>query len=148
VTYNIGKGWLLVVDSWENDGDSNSTEFINLAVEDKAELDWLLAIMPYFQKSAWEKGPNGEADYYVGNIYDSVSVFDRLRAIMTEAFEKHWADNEYYVEFPDAFEPFEMLYNYGHAFLGMDDNQMTRKIASWKLYEVPEDISFKELASG
>lgn len=148
MTYNIGKGWLLIIESWENDGDNNSTDTINLALEDKPQLDWLMHLIPYFQESSWRKGPNGEEGYYVGNVYDDDAVYDRLRKIMKEGFEKFWPENEYYLEFPEDFEPFEFIYDYGHAFRGMDDNQMTRKIASWKLYEVPEDISFKELARG
>lgn len=146
MSYNIGKGWILEIKSWENDGDIYLIELINLRPEEKGQLDWLLAIIPYFQESSWQQGPNGEADYYVGNVYDE-DIDDRLREIMKDAFEKHWPDNDYYQEFPDDFEPFELLSDYGHAFQGMQDNQMTRKIQSWKLYEVPEDISLKEVGS-
>ena len=144
MSYNFAKGWLLEIKSWENDGDMSATEQINIASECKAELDWLLAIIPYFTKSYHERGPNGEKGYYVGNCYERLD-YARLREIMTEAFEAHWPDNDYYKEFPTDFEPMEMLYDYGHAFLGMQDGQQTRKIESFKVYEIPEDISFKEV---
>jgi hypothetical protein len=138
------KGWLLEINSWENDGDMSATEQINIAEVDKPQLDWLLAIMPYFQKSSWQKGPNGETNYYVGNVYEE-DIESRLREIMKDAFDKYWPNHEYYVEFPEDFEPYELLYDYGHAFLGMYENQFTRQIESFKVYEIPFDIEFKEV---
>jgi len=137
------KGYLLVVASWENDADYGATD--NLQITSREELAWLLHLLPYFEESSWKKGPNGEDNYYVGNCYEEEWCYARLREIMKEGFEKYWPDNEYYKEFPEDFEPFELLYEYGNAFRGMQDGQNTRKVESYKVYAVPEDVILDEV---
>lgn len=142
----LKKGWLVEIDSWENDGDFRSTATFNITFVE--ELNFLVALFPYFQKSAHERGPNGEEGYYVGNIFEpSEAQVERVNEVVKRCLVECWPDHPYFDE-DEQCEGIEWLDMYDSAFVGMEGGQFTRKISAFRVYEIPEQTEFRLYVRG
>lgn len=129
------KGYLAVISSWENDGDYSSE--VLYAFDSEEELAVLKDILPYFEKSSWEK-PSGS---WFGNIYEAMEEFKPFLSI--------WRKHETVIYTDSSEDEDDMLdgaFDYLHrlGLTGQVDGQLTRKIETWTIYKIPEDISFEK----
>ena len=147
ITYK--QGYLVVVKSWENDADYKATT--ELQVETLEEVHFWKEFCHCFSKSSWE-GPE-----WCGNIYDEVrqsplipvlEKYKELRVLkeleVDEYLEEEKAKKE---EIDDSWSESDFLWCVMNlvGLCGMVDAQWSRKVESFKAYEIPQETTFYEV---
>lgn len=130
----LKKGWLVEIDSYENDGDYGTTVMVN--AESKEELDWIRFVLPHFKYGG-----------KLGNVYDGNDKFFKLVAatLLPETIKAHPGKFVQYV--PGEDNAIDWLWSYLDelGLSGMMDDQTTRCVTAFRVYEVPETIVLKEV---
>ena len=135
----FNRGYLIEVSSWENDGDMRATK--TFQVETLEEVHFYNKFCGRFSRSSWE-GPD-----WCGNMYDEVRSGPLIPIILKYKDCKLFNDWEDIEKLEDWIDDSDILYCLMDSvgLCAMDDNRWSRKVDSFRVYEIPETVEFKEI---
>lgn len=134
---------MISVISWENDGDAYATENVGAANLQTAKVI----------KAILKKAFNSSHDMSFGNLYEPCieeieKIALHIHTWMIDTFSVSELQavfgTDFNIEF-DCDEFCDMLFDFQSDYLGNSEHYMARVCESVKIFEIPEDIEFKEV---